>query len=639
MSEIRLQRLRLQNFKGISDFTLDLGGESASIYAENGKGKTTCLDGWLWLLFGKDSLNQANFDIKPLDADGKVISGLESIVEAILTIDGEELTLKKSYQERYTKKRGSAQAELTGHTIEYWINGVPVKQGEYQDRIRQIVDEKLFRTLSDCRFFNESLKWEERRKILLDVCGDVADSDVIASSKELERLPGIVGKRTLDEYRKIAAGRKTEINKQLQEIPARIDEANKGKADTGTATKVSLQDELNTLTAQKKAKEDELRRIQEGGEIAEKTKRLREIEAKIQEAQNKERAAMDDAEREKRLKIQALRDRLDIATTASRNLEGAKAQIVSNLASIAGRIETLRSEWHRINDKPFNGDSTCPTCGREYEEERKAQILAAFNEGKAKTLTDINERGKGLKEASDNLHHTLAETESAIKQCAAEIDELSKQITDEEGKPLAHISSQEQLIPLADKGLLQTEIEELQNGSQESRDAIVTSLACTEMLIASKQTLLAQIDSNYRIEARIRELMKQEKDLAGEYERLEGELFLCDLFIKTKVAMLDEKINGKFHYVRFKMFDEAINGGIAPTCLTTINGVPYGSANEASRINSGISIANVLADHYGLYLPQWIDGAESVLDILPSKSQQIKLIVSKDHPQLTVKGE
>jgi DNA repair exonuclease SbcCD ATPase subunit len=640
MSEIRLQRLRLQNFKGISDFTLDMGGESASIYAENGKGKTTCLDGWLWLLFGKDSLNQANFDIKPLDADGKVIPGLESVVEAVLTIDREELTLKKSYQEKYTKKRGSAQAELTGHTIEYWIDGVPVKQGEYQDRIRQIVDEKLFRTLSDCRFFNESLKWEDRRKILLDVCGDVADSDVIASSKELERLPGIVGKRTLDEYRKIAAGRKTEINKQLQEIPARIDEANKGKADTGQLTKVSLEDELNTLAAQKKAKEDELRRIQEGGEVAEKTKRLREIEAKIQEAQNKERAARDDAEREKRLKIQALQDRLDIATKASRNLEGAKAQIVSNLASIAGRIETLRSEWHRINDKPFNGDSVCPTCGREYEEDRKAHILAIWNAGKANTLGDINERGKGLKEQADKLQLDLLGTENESRGCAAEIEDLDRQMKQEEGKAIPAPEVDQVLVEMQRQKLnLECEIQSLQNSASSTVEPLQIEIAEFGIQITEKQTLLAQIDSNYRAEARIRELMKQEKDLAGEYERLEGELFLCDLFIKTKVAMLDEKINGKFEYVRFRLFSENINGGIEPTCVCTINGVPYNSANEASRINSGISIANVLADHYGLYLPSWIDGAESCLDVIKSKNQQIKLIVSKDHPQLTVKGE
>ena len=38
-------------------------------------------------------------------------------------------------------------------------------------------------------YFPEEMKWEDRRKILLEICGDVTDEDVITSTTELKELP------------------------------------------------------------------------------------------------------------------------------------------------------------------------------------------------------------------------------------------------------------------------------------------------------------------------------------------------------------------------------------------------------------------------------------------------------------------
>ena len=132
VSEIRLQRLTLSNFKGIKSLELDLAGHNASIYGANATGKTTIYDAFLWLLFDKDSQNKSAFNIKTLDESGEPLHGLDHEVEAVLSVDGQELTLKKSYKEKWTKRRGSATAEFTGHTTDYYIDGVPVKKSEYE---------------------------------------------------------------------------------------------------------------------------------------------------------------------------------------------------------------------------------------------------------------------------------------------------------------------------------------------------------------------------------------------------------------------------------------------------------------------------------------------------------------------------
>ena len=43
------------------------------------------------------------------------------------------------------------------------------------------------------------------------------------------------------------------------------------------------------------------------------------------------------------------------------------------------------------------------------------------------------------------------------------------------------------------------------------------------------------------------------------------------------------------------MFETQINGQEIPVCKTLINGIPYESANTASKINAGLAIINTLS--------------------------------------------
>src|SRR5690606_41792462 len=114
-------------------------------------------------------------------------------VEAVLELeDGSHLALKKVFKEKWTKKRGSAKAEFTGHTTDHFVDGVPVKKKEYDEKIAEIADEEILRLLTDPRYFNEVLHWQKRRELLLEVCGDVSDAEVIASKKELSKLADIL---------------------------------------------------------------------------------------------------------------------------------------------------------------------------------------------------------------------------------------------------------------------------------------------------------------------------------------------------------------------------------------------------------------------------------------------------------------
>src|SRR5690606_19385627 len=136
--EIRLMELHLRNFKGIKQFSLIVNGRNAQVYGDNATGKTTLFDCFVWLLFDKDSQNQKDFAIKTLDKNGQVLHNLDHEVEGKFLVDGKTLTLKKVYREKWTKRRGSLQEELTGHVTNYFIDDVPVKKKEYDSFISDL---------------------------------------------------------------------------------------------------------------------------------------------------------------------------------------------------------------------------------------------------------------------------------------------------------------------------------------------------------------------------------------------------------------------------------------------------------------------------------------------------------------------
>src|SRR5699024_109834 len=227
MKTIKLTQLKLRNFKGIKEFHLDLANGNAKIYGDNATGKTTIYDSFLWLLFNKDSNNRADFAIKTLDENGKEVNNLEHEVEAAFEVDGQSLTLRKVYKEKYTKKRGQATAEFTGHETNHYIDDVPVKKKEYEDEIKSLVNEEVFKLITSPTYFNEALKWQDRRKTLLEICGDIELDDVVKANNKLKDLPTVLQNRTVEDHKKVIAERRKAINKELDMIPVRIDEIEK----------------------------------------------------------------------------------------------------------------------------------------------------------------------------------------------------------------------------------------------------------------------------------------------------------------------------------------------------------------------------------------------------------------------------
>lgn len=630
---MKLKQLTLTNFKGIKSFTLDSNGQNIDVLGDNGTGKTTLADAITWLLFDKDSQGNKKFEIKTVDKDGKAISGLVHEVEGIFIDDiGREIQLNKAYSEKWTKKRGSASKEFSGHTTEYHVEGVPVQLKGYKEEVAKIADEDTFRMLTTPSYFPEMLHWQKRRELLLEVCGDVSDNDVIASNKKLADLPGILNGRPLEDHKKVVVESRTKINKELQSIPTRIDENERDRPDMGSLD--TKEDSkalvgLNTAIDKKKA---EIAGLKAGSQGAEIKRELAEAETNLRNALSNDNVKETSRVLALKRPLSGLENDKRIIEEKLKNIPEAAKERQGMIDGALVSLEKLREEGRTIFVEKFSGptEKCCGTCGQDLPEEIQA---SAFNTDKALRLEAVNVEGTQLKNKVTRWEVELAamvEEEAKLKE---DVESINSQIADIEKEILdvpehsleyfkleAVVAGVKEKLAAVDCG----DIGHILSGLEED----LRILEGDKVVVAARLAKVADLE---KVEARTKELKAEEKRLAAEYERLESELFLIEEFTRTKVSMLEQKINGHFKMARFKLFEEQINGGLAECCEVVYNGVPFSAGlNSAARVNVGLDVIRTLSVHYGVTLPVIIDNAESVNELEEIESQVIRLIVSKD---------
>ena len=633
---MKLTKLELLNFKGLKSFTISLNGDVV-IRGDNATGKTTVFDSVCWLLFGKDSLDRADFEIKTLDG-GEPIHKVNHEVTGAFTLDeGGTVELKRVYREKYSSPRGG-EVTMTGHTTDYFVDGVPKKEKEYKEMVSSLVNESIFKLITNPLYFNETYSWQNRRKLLLEMCGDIDDISVINSRDDLRRLAELLEGRTVDDHRKVVAAKKTAINKELDMIPIRIDEAVRNKPETAS-DKAKLIRDIETLSAGIDEVEKQKAIIQNGFSSTEKESKIRDIKRQLEVQSSK---VLSDYHKQK----QRLRDEYEASLTKLKMVEvdrdrcaDRRDELNKEIERESKRIATLQSEFDTFNAQQFNKES-CPTCGQALPADKQVVLEAEFNTNKSKKLEEWN----GLIESAVKLKGNYEEQQEIM---VSKIDSLTIEASQyhdaynikfkeyeayskpnlEDDPVYADLKAQLFLLEIDDEPGADTE--ELTKLDEE-----LSSMKSKKAALETELNKFKLIDD---INHRILELENQQQKLVAEKNALDEASFLMDEFIKAKVNMLEENINSRFKLARFKMFNVMLNGNVEECCETTYKGVPYRSMNNAARINVGLDIINALTSYFKVNAPVFIDNAEAVTDFIPVNSQTIKLIVDESEPQLVVK--
>ena len=633
---MKLTKLELLNFKGLKSFTIHLNGDVV-IRGDNATGKTTVFDSVCWLLFGKDSLDRADFEIKTLDG-GEPIHKVNHEVTGTFTLDeGGTVELKRVYREKYSSPRGG-DITLTGHTTDYFVDGVPKKEKEYKEVVNTLIDESIFKLITNPLYFNETYSWQNRRKLLLEMCGDIDDAAVINSRDDLRRLAELLEGRTVDDHRKVVAAKKTAINKELDMIPIRIDEAVRNKPETASDKEKLIRD-IETLSAGIDEVEKQKAIIKNGFSSTEKESKIRDINRQLDAQKSKVLSDYHKQKQHLRGEYEASLTKLKMVEVDRDRCADRRDELNKEIERESKRIATLQSEFDAFNAQQFNKES-CPTCGQALPADKQAALEAEFNTNKSKKI----EEWKGLIESAVKLKGNYEEQQEIM---ASKIDSLTTEASQyndaynvkfKEYEAYSEPNLEDDPVYADLKAqLFLLEIDDEPGADTEDLAKLDEELSSMKSKKANLETELNKFNLIDDINHRILELESQQQKLVAEKNALDEASFLMDEFIKAKVNMLEENINSKFKLARFKMFNVMLNGNIEECCETTYKGVPYRSMNNAARINVGLDIINALTSYYKVNAPVFIDNAEAVTDFIPVNSQTIKLIVDESEPQLVVK--
>lgn len=648
--KLKLKKLTLLNFKGIRNLTIDFT-ENTDISGDNATGKTTIFDAFVWLLFGKDSTDRTQFNIKTLDKNNQVIPKIEHTVIGILDNEGEVIELKRTYNEKWQKKRGSGNYEMTGHETLYYWNDVPLLKKEYEEKINDIIDENIFKLITNPLYFN-SLKWEDRRKVLINICGDVTNDEIAGTNKDLKALVttlvgGQAHTKTVEEYKKEIAARKKKLNDDLKLIPTRIDEATRSKPEQADFDAVAK--EVKTLEGKVKKVDDAI--LDKSKAHESEQQKQQEIQDEIfkhkRDMQNisfEQKQKLEGKENDAGVKLAQLERNLSYKKTDIQTIENRIANFENRKSTIENKNELLREKWEEENAKIFefnSADAKCPTCNRLFDqdtiEEKSNELKINFNKNKKTTLDSINKGGGYNAGLISDIDQQVEQSNSELEVLNKEKDRLCKDIDAEQ---LKIDSVGEQLIlgnvlptikewETARKSIIKLE-KHLENKPvvdylelQAQKDEITAEID-QKKAILNNETLIIQI------EKRILELTEQETNLATQISELEGIENVIDNFDKTKALKLEGKINAQFQYAKFKLFDYQINGAQVDCCETLFEGVPFSDLNNAMKINTGIDIINTLCAYHKVNAPIFADNAEAINNFINTDSQLIKLLVTKD---------
>lgn len=647
MKKVILTGLNIRNFKGIKALDL-VFSENTEILAKNGKGKTTIADAYYWLLYGKNSKGESVFEIKTIDkSTGKSIPKLEHEVEGFFDFNGNSVQLKKIYREKWVKKHGSDTEELTGHETNYFVNDVPVQASEYKSKVNEIIDENLVRLISGTTYFNEEINWKERRKLLLDLSGEISDETILSrmqlDGKEIEALQRLIDeKKDFNDEKKVISTKKKLLKSEIEQIPARTDELDRSKPEAKDWNFIESQ--IKTIEDKIESKREELNNVSkliqnQKEEIYFFEKKKYDLESKLDKLVKEQSEEVSRKNLESQREQNSIKEQIQIFSSKYKSLENQKQTIDSEVQSISKINDNLREKFSAIQSKNFTLDPSetcCPTCKRELDnfDEITESLKANFNKWKIEETSKIESEGirnksriEELKSQSHKIEEEIEQTKNAIRDLEAKFETISNQkapalevvITPEMESLKNEIESI--IIPeihKIDDSILLQDVRDLE---QQKND------------LSSQLVNRSQIE---KIDARINELNISARELSQELANHEKTEMQIDNFNKYKSLTIEENVNSKFAFVRFKMFEEQINGGESETCICVVDGVPYSSLNDAMKVNSSLDIIKTFQNYYDLFVPVIIDGRESVTNIIPMNCQIISLIVDKNSEEITV---
>lgn len=667
-----LKSLHLENFKGAKDKIYKFG-KTTRVSGMNRLGKTTIATAWFWLLADKNYELVSNPNIRPDDVEECVPT-----VTAVLDVDGKEIAIAKMQKRKVGKPDANGISKVT-ITNTYEINSVPKTERDFRADLEELgLSFDNFLVCSHPDVFTRQ-KQADMRKVLFKLASAKTDVEIAAMSKDTKDVAKLLEAYKYEEIEAMNNASKKKAVEQLDAIPNQIVGLEKAKVDVDVA-----EQELAKADLERKISEVD-QKIAYAGNAVES---LRQEEMQLQFDMSGIMQTMNRELSNQRNNIEV--ELFGCTTELDRfkpTISLKEKQIDDNAKAIAdadAERKKLGEQYNFEKAKAFDetpylfdeskwvfdeSTTVCSLCGQKLPDDKIEQLKADFETRKEfakvdaarrladaknnfiaqknSSLEEIKEKGFTKKNLIEELTKKNADLNTEVdtlkkqeQEAAARKEELSKQLSEIPSE--ADYSQNEEYVKLkARHNEVLAEIERLQAADDAE---IVASLKIEKEDLKSQleeiNKIIAQAANNIRIDEQITDMQKKQREYEQAKADAERILYQLKEVSKRKNELLVEEINQHFGIVSWKLFDYQKNGEYKKVCVPMVDGKEFGvTTNTGREIQAKLDICNSFQRFFDMYVPIFLDGAESLNnEYIPAVDAQLILLSVSEDKQLKVEG-
>lgn len=583
MNKSRLDRISIQNFKGIANAEFEFENNITIIKAENGAGKTTIKNAFEWLLC------QNVADVLPM-LNNKEIPNLTTHVVARLNINDYDYTFERECKGKYSLNKETGKMNKVMNVNTFKIDEMEYKEKDYQEKIANLLGSGAFENLqilTDKEYFNTDttkFKWTDRRKILFEMCEVKNAVSTIIEKPEYSNIKEYIvkGHATSDiksMLRKNKSGYKDQQTKNNILIEQKITEN----------TEIAKIDFEKTESDLKLAKE-KLATLLSATDIEKQNAQLNELKEKLF-ALTKEKSSLESADLSEQ---STLRKTMQEVYNETQNLKFRYNLERDKIANLTTQLKNLAEE-------------ECPVCHHKLEQEQIDKANKEIEEQNKDTQFKID----FAKENMTDLKERYDKKKTIFEETKAKLDNF---------KPNEKINELNQSISATTTAIEQAKSSELSNLSKEQQTALETQISALEREMAKK----TYFEENEKL---IQKWKDNNKELADLIVGVEQKEYALERYVKEQTDIIIETVNSHFsNGVSWSLYKETYKngeGGIEEDCICMYNGKRYSSLSMGEKNTANLEVIKALQEYYGVLLPIFCDNQESVTIPYDSAERQI----------------
>lgn len=626
---MRIEKVIINNFRNINHAEYSL--KDLNIFTgPNAKGKTNTILAIYWAL--ADYLMDGSSDYQSFKPHSD--SAAEVSVELIF----DSFKFKKTYQEHWTKTRGSNEVTLTGHDTTYFIDDVKYSVSEGKkilieqlgiSEIKSTSKIDLLRAIVDPYYLAQVVHWKDLRTFIIDLVGDVDNEDLLNSNKQYEIIEGDLSKYKFDVtaltklYKQQIKQSSDEIEKQENIITgykaiSDVDQSELAKAEVNITL---IDNDIAALRVQQKTSINP--------KVAELEKEHANLQVAYVESSKADRQKLQQINAEVNMQIQVLSDELyskkkmldeiqKKAQEEKRNTEEQEYQLTKKQREIEDKEAqkaNLLKEWEQLDELIYQSSLTvqsCPNCNFVLNQDDLDMHKQAWENDKKKRMDSIVDKGKKLANEIDNLKFDINEIKKnrqdesvnhkdQIGLISEEINQIEISIHELQGQLKIEYMSDEtaRLITKGKEVKARLDQEKLQVNNND-----------IETLIIAKQNDKApyiKVVSDHNAYLSIQNKIVEVKNIIANLQKsqveYETKLMMLEEFIKDKLTMLKSNVAKVFRDLEFVLVESNIKeGSYNEVCYPLIIGsqTPFISGSGAEKIITGVYIIECVKDRLGL---------------------------------------